>query len=180
MNLEIAQEKAKNIELIIFDIDGVLTDGKINCTNSGEAFKSFDVQDGTAITIWNGILQKKVAAITGRSKDIVANRLKELRIDYVIDKQKLKFHAYQEIKNHFKLDDRQIAFIGDDLIDLLPIKEAGLGCTVDNAVDIVKTHADYISTKSGGNGAVREIIDFIINTQGLNSKVLDFYLKKDL
>jgi 3-deoxy-D-manno-octulosonate 8-phosphate phosphatase (KDO 8-P phosphatase) len=178
MDFEKAKNKAKNIELIIFDVDGVFTDGKINCTPTGEAFKSFDVQDGTGVTIWNGILNKKTAVITGRKKDIIENRLKELKIEYVLDNQKLKHNAYQEIKSHFKLDDNQIAYIGDDLIDLLPIKQAGLGCTVANARQLVKDHADYVSEKSGGNGAVREIIDLIVEAQGLTPKVMDFYLNK--
>ena len=86
--------------------------------------------------------------------------------------------SFQHLWNSFKLEDNQIAYIGDDLIDLLPIKLAGLGCTVANARQLVKDHADYVSEKSGGNGAVREIIDLIVEAQGLTQKVMDFYLNK--
>ena len=173
---------ASKIELLILDVDGVLTDGKIYCSassedTSGELFKSFNIQDGLGLAIWSKKLNKKVAVITGRSKAIISHRLKELGIEHVYDNRLYKIEPYELIKKHFNLQDEQIAYVGDDIIDLGPIQRAGLGCAVANAQQPVKDMANYITTQKGGDGAVREVLNLLFKAQGLEQKILDFYLK---
>ena len=152
----------KNIRYLTMDVDGTLTDGKINMSASGEVFKSFNIKDGYAI---HEILPKvniTPVIITGRTSDIVKNRAKELGIDKVFQGVLDKTEALKSVT----ADLSRVAFIGDDLNDLecmKAVKAAGgiLGCPADAAKE-VKDIADFVSNKDGGNGAVREFIDWLI------------------
>ena len=152
----------KNIRYLAMDVDGTLTDGKINMSASGEVFKSFNIKDGYAI---HEILPKvniTPVIITGRTSDIVKNRAKELGIDKVFQGVLDKTEALKSVT----ADLSRVAFIGDDLNDLecmKAVKAAGgiLGCPADAAKE-VKDIADFVSNKDGGNGAVREFIDWLI------------------
>lgn len=152
----------KNIRYLAMDVDGTLTDGKINMSASGEVFKSFNIKDGYAI---HEILPKvniTPVIITGRTSDIVKNRAKELGIDKVFQGVLDKTEALKSVT----ADLSQVAFIGDDLNDLdcmKAVKAAGgiVGCPADAAKE-AKDIADFVSNKDGGNGAVREFIDWLI------------------
>lgn len=149
------------MKLFIMDVDGTLTDGKIFIGSNGEEFKAFDVKDGYAI---NEMLHKngiKTAIITGRKSNIVDFRAKELNIDYVYQDVKDKKESIKNLSviQNIQLDD--IAYIGDDLNDLEALKMCGIkGCPAD-AVNEVKCICDFISNYSGGNGAVRDFIEWI-------------------
>lgn len=149
------------MKLFIMDVDGTLTDGKIFIGSNGEEFKAFDVKDGYAI---NEMLHKngiKTAIITGRKSNIVDFRAKELNIDYVYQGVKDKKESIKNLSviQNIQLDD--IAYIGDDLNDLEALKMCGIkGCPAD-AVNEVKCICDFISNYSGGNGAVRDFIEWI-------------------
>lgn len=156
---------AARIAMVVFDVDGVLTDGHIYMGNSGEAMKAFSAQDGMGVTLLHkaGI---KTAIITGRSSDIVANRAKELKITALWQGCMDKRDAYGQLKRDFGLEDNQIAYVGDDLNDLPLLSLAGLPCTVDNGVEEVKAVAKIVSKKCGGNGGVRDIAEFVLKAQG--------------
>ena len=166
---------AKNIQLLILDVDGVLTDGKINCIPDGELFKSFNIKDGMGVNLWVKKCNKHIAVITGRSKTLIQNRLNQIGIELIYDNKEQKAQAYEDIKAHFGVDDSQVAYIGDDIIDLAPLKKAALGCAPADAHFSAKDTADYICSNVGGNGAVREVVDIILEEQGLYEELINFY-----
>ena len=169
------EQKATNIKLIIFDVDGVLTDGKIYHSANGDELKAFNVQDGLGIKL----LQKaniQTAIITARSSSLVETRAKELNISHLYQGQSDKKIAYNTLLELLQLQPEQVAYVGDDLPDLPLIKLSGLGITVQNGAKDVKKHADWITEKSGGNGAVREIAEAILNAQNHWVQLIAVYI----
>ena len=170
-----ALERAKNIKLLIFDVDGVLTDGGIYIGSEGELYKPFFCRDGLGITLAHkaGI---KTAIITGRSSKQVAFRAGELHISEVFQGCPDKREAYRELKAKTGLSDEEIGYIGDDLIDLPILLQVGLPMAVNDAVAEVRQAALLTSGCPGGRGAVRELIEFILKAQGKwQALVQDFY-----
>ena len=156
-----AAKKARNIKMIISDVDGVLTDGKIIIADNGLELKAFNAQDGMGINM----AQKRgirFAIITGRISKIVEIRAKELNIEDVYQDIENKTEVLELIMDKYNLKKEEIAYIGDDLNDLSVLNKVGLPATVNNGVREVKEAADYIAAKNGGDGAVREIINFIL------------------
>ncbi len=168
------QDKIKNIKLLIMDIDGVLTDGRIILSSFGDELKFFDVRDGFGLTLWRKAGYKS-AIITANKSSVVRRRARMLKIDKVYQKAYNKLTAYNKIKKIFKVTDGQICFIGDDLIDLPVLKRVGFSCCVANAIEDIKPEVDYVTKKEGGHGAVREIIDLILKTQGRWQKIVKAY-----
>ena len=169
---EDAIARAKKIKCVILDVDGVLTDGGIYVAPDGsELFKPFFARDGLAITRARKV-GLKTAIITGRTSPIVANRAKELHIDLVYQGRLDKREAYADIKAKTGLSDEEIAYIGDDIVDLPILRQVGLPCAVGDAVPEVKEIAQIIAAQPGGRGAVREIYEIILKTQGLWDRVL--------
>ena len=169
---EQAIERAKKIKCIILDVDGVLTDGGIYAASDGsELYKPFFARDGLIIS-----LARKVgvttAVITGRASSIVENRMRELHIDLVYQGSLDKRAAYADIKGRTGLSDAEIAYIGDDIVDLPIMRMVGLPCAVGDAVAEAKEIAQIIAGERGGCGAVREIYEIIFKTQGLWERVL--------
>jgi len=156
---------AKNIRLVIFDVDGVLTDGNIFFSNDGNEYKAFNSQDGHGIAalIKTGI---NVAIITGRTSEIVRLRAKELGINNVYQGYSDKLIAYQELKTKLDINDSQIAYVGDDVIDLPVMMRVGLAIAVKNAHPLVKKNVQWQTRHKGGNGAARDVSDFIMEAQG--------------
>ncbi len=153
--------KAKKIKMIISDVDGVLTDGKIIIGNNGEELKAFNSQDGMGINLAQK-LGIRFAVITGRISRIVEIRAEELNIKDVYQDVDNKVEVFKLLMDKYSICNEEIAYIGDDLNDLPILNRAGLAATVADGVKKVKDAADYIATRKGGEGAVREIIDFII------------------
>lgn len=153
--------KNNNIKLLVLDVDGTLTDGKVYIGESGELFKAFDIKDGLGIhniLPENGIIP---AIITGRSSKMLEQRCKEIGIEYLYQGVTDKTEKLKELLETLKLDYSNYAYMGDDINDLPCMEKAALvGCPED-AVEPVKRKADYIAKKPGGNGAVREFIDWI-------------------
>ena len=170
-------ERAKKVKLIIMDVDGTLTDGGIYIGESGELFKSFNCRDGFGITLAKraGI---QIALITGRSSKQLLVRAQELKIDSnaIWQGDLDKREAYIEVKNRFHLKDEDIAYIGDDILDLPIMMQVGFTGTVANAVTEVKTRVCVVSDFNGGQGAVREIIEFILKAKGLWQNIVAEYL----
>jgi len=154
-------KKARKIKMIISDVDGVLTDGKIIIGNNGQEFKAFNSQDGMGINM----AQKqglRFAIITGRISKIVEIRAEELNIKDVYQDVDNKRAILKMIMDKYNLKKEELAYIGDDLNDLPVLNRVGLAVTVNNGVKKVRETADYVTTRNGGQGAVRETIDFIL------------------
>lgn len=166
------KSKVKKLRLVVFDVDGVLTNGEIILDHRGEELKIFNVQDGFGIVL----LRKaglKTAVISARSAPAVKARLEDLKVDKIIQDASPKLPAYQALLEEFGLSDEHVCFIGDDLPDLAVLKRVGFAVTVANAVPEVKKAADYITKNSGGRGAVREVVELILKAKGEWKAVLD-------
>jgi 3-deoxy-D-manno-octulosonate 8-phosphate phosphatase (KDO 8-P phosphatase) len=168
-------QKAANIKLAVFDVDGVLTDGRLYFTDKGDGLKAFNVKDGLGMKLLQnaGI---KTAIITGRSSEPVKLRAAELGVDYFYEGREDKVTALHEIMRNIQVTAKEIAYIGDDLPDIKAIQAAGFGAAVADALPIVIKHADWVSTKNGGCGAAREFCEFILEAQGTLEKALAAYV----
>lgn len=156
--------KLKAIKLLILDVDGTLTDGLIYYGNSGEILKAFHVHDGLGMHLLKkaGI---ELAIITAKQSDAVAHRMRELGLTHVYLGQHDKRPAYETLKSTLNLKDENIAYMGDDLPDLCLMQRAGVSFTLKNATSPMHQHADYITKKKPGRGAVREVCDLILEAQ---------------
>ena len=168
-------EKAKKIQCVICDVDGVLTDGLLYIDNYGNEQKAFNVQDGMGLKLLMaaGI---DVAVITTSTNAVIDHRMQQLGIRYYFKGQVDKRSAYQQLKTQLKLNDEAFAYIGDDLPDLAIIQQVGFGVAVANAVNQVKEFAVWHTQSHGGRGAVRELCDFILHAQNKQDEALDKYL----
>ena len=170
-------QKARLIRLVIFDIDGVFTDGTLYYNERGEQSKAFNVQDGFGIKLLQGS-GVKVAIITAKTTAIIELRAAQLGIEHVYQGYEIKLPAYQEILKKLKLTNEQVCYVGDDLPDLPIIQLVGLSLAVANAVAVVREHADCTTNKAGGHGAVREICEFIMRSQDTWQRIQEsFYAK---
>jgi 3-deoxy-D-manno-octulosonate 8-phosphate phosphatase (KDO 8-P phosphatase) len=149
------------IKLLLLDCDGVLTDGRLYFSAAGEEMKVFDVQDGQGIVTWikSGNV---IGVISGRSSPIVERRAAELGIQFVRQSVNDKVTVAREIWNETGISPEQTAFMGDDIPDLELMRECGLGVAVANAVEEVRAAADHTTTRPGGRGAVREVIEVLL------------------
>jgi 3-deoxy-D-manno-octulosonate 8-phosphate phosphatase (KDO 8-P phosphatase) len=150
--------------MLLLDVDGVMTDGGIYFSESVDEMKKFNIQDGYGIVKIQrqGIV---VGIITGRVSDLVRRRAEELGISEVHQNLENKLEAYETIKTKHRIDDRSIAYIGDDEPDLAVLKKVGFSAAPHDAVGIVKRSVDYVCKRRGGEGAVREVIDLILRSQ---------------
>lgn len=177
MNSEL-HSKAKKIKLVAFDIDGVMTDGRLYFTSLGDEIKAFNVKDGLGLKLLRdtGV---EVAIITGRTSELVNRRARDLKIDKLIQGREDKQKALAELLSTLGLTPDQVAYMGDDLPDLSAIRYAGLGVTVADALPIVLQHADLVTDKKGGEGAVREFCDWLMQAQGNLDNVQESYLQSE-
>ena len=169
MNLK---HRLKKIKLIISDVDGVITDGTFMKGAENLELKRFCVQDGTAIVMAKtaGFL---LAFISGRYSRATEIRLKELKIPDVYNGTLNKLIPYEELKNKYQLKDDEIAYIGDDLIDIPVMEKVGLPAAVQNAYPDVKEKAVFVTKTRGGEGAFREFIDWMLMELGTYKKCLE-------
>ncbi len=167
---------AQNIKLVIFDIDGVLTDGTLFFDNQGEEYKAFNSKDGHGIRMLMecGL---QAAVITGRKSQLVAHRMHDLGVEILFQGYRDKRPAFDELLKNTGLDASQIAYIGDDVVDLPVMQRAGMSIAVQDAHPFVIQHADYVTERGGGKGAAREAIELILQAQQLLAAKLDSYLK---
>jgi 3-deoxy-D-manno-octulosonate 8-phosphate phosphatase (KDO 8-P phosphatase) len=164
-----------NIQLLILDVDGVLTDGGIIRDDAGQQIKRFHVRDGAGIVLWRR-LGKDVAIITGKESEVVSHRAEELGIQHVYQNVGNKLEAYAQLKDELGVTDNQIAYVGDDLPDLPVLRRVGVGIAVADAVEEVRAAARYVTKYPGGYGAVRDAIEFLCKEMGIWQQVLDRYL----
>lgn len=164
-------EKAKNIKAILFDIDGVLTDGGIIYDNTGLEYKKYNVKDGQIISHLKR-LGFKIGAITGRESDVVKNRCMELKLDFHTHGIKDKLLEYEHFKKEYGLKNKEIAYIGDDIIDLSILVRCGLSAAPHNARVYIKENVDIVTHSKGGEGVFRDIADYILESQGLLEELI--------
>jgi len=167
-------DKLKNIRLLLLDVDGVLTDGSIIYDGNGLETKCFNVRDGHGIKM----LQRhgvEVGIITGRSSIVVDIRAKELGINHVYQGSLKKLESYTEIKEKTGLADSQIAYIGDDVIDVPVLRRVGFAAVPLDGLPEVRAIAHYVSSYGGGRGAVREVCDMILKGRGVWDEIVARY-----
>jgi 3-deoxy-D-manno-octulosonate 8-phosphate phosphatase (KDO 8-P phosphatase) len=164
------------IKLLLLDVDGVMTDGRIIYDNDGGETKAFDVKDGHGLKLVQraGI---KVGIITGRQSAVVARRAAELGIELVYQGAKDKSLPFNDILEKLALTPEEVAYVGDDIVDLPVMRKVGFAATVADAVDDVKPYADMVSKRSGGRGGVREICEFLLKESGRWSAVTRHYFE---
>jgi 3-deoxy-D-manno-octulosonate 8-phosphate phosphatase (KDO 8-P phosphatase) len=169
-------DKARKLKLLILDVDGVLTDGRLFFDAEGNEYKSFHARDGHGIKLLRqtGV---EVAVISGRKSNSVALRMKSLGIEYVYQGHENKIAAFNEVIEKIGITPEQAAHVGDDLLDLPIMIRVGFAIAVNDANFAVKQRADWCTSLSGGQGAVREVCDFIMQAQGTFDDVLGAYLK---
>ena len=167
---------AQPIKLIIFDIDGVLTNGTLFFDNQGEEYKAFNSKDGHGIRMLQecGLL---AAVITGRKSSLVEHRMRDLGVEIIFQGYRDKRPAFAQLLQQTGLKAEQIAYIGDDVVDLPVMVQVGMAIAVADAHEFVLQHADYVTRQGGGQGAAREAIETILQAQGLLQDKLQSYLQ---
>lgn len=168
------EKVAKNIKLVIFDVDGVLTDGGIYFTDDGREIKKFNVKDGLGLS-WMAQTDITVAIITGRTSPIVAERMKALNISHVYQGRMNKLETYHNLLGALKLTHEQVAYVGDDAIDVPIMKQCILPIAVADAHDSAKSIAKWVTDTKGGYGAGREVCDLLLRVQDKMIDVLKFH-----
>lgn len=157
--------RARRVALVLMDVDGVLTDGRIIYTESDQEGRAFDAKDGVALAIAREV-GLRTGILSGRGGAAVLRRAKELRMDEIHLEVRDKLPAYERILRRRKLSDAEICYIGDDLVDLPVLLRAGMAVGVSDAHPEVRRRAAFVTRAKGGRGAVREVIDAILRAQG--------------
>ena len=168
-------EKAKKIKLVIFDIDGVLTTGALFIGDDGQEYKAFNSKDGHGLRMLqdSGV---EVAIITGRKSNVVAHRAGDLGISRVYQGKREKLPAYLELLEETGLNHQEIAYVGDDVVDLPVMSKVGLAICVQDGHPFVKKHSHWITDRNGGCGAGRDVCELIMEAQGNLQAMLESYI----
>lgn len=171
-------KRLSKIKAVVFDVDGVLTDGGIIIGSDGTEYKKFNVKDGSGISMLrhSGI---KTAIISGRYSRVITLRAKELKFDAVYQDVILKAGAYQKLKRKLGLNDEEICYVGDDIIDLQVFNLCGFSFAPADAVPAVRLGADYVCSKNGGQGCVREVCELVLEGRGILKEASERYLKHE-
>jgi 3-deoxy-D-manno-octulosonate 8-phosphate phosphatase (KDO 8-P phosphatase) len=168
-------EQARQIRLVIFDVDGVLTDGSLCFGDDGREYKAFDSRDGHGMKM----LQQSgvdLAIITGRTSEAVRIRMESLGIEHLFQGQNDKLQAYEELKERLDLGDEQIAYVGDDVLDLPIMRRVGLSVAVADAHTLARRHSHWQTESPGGRGAAREVCELVMEAQGTLDEMIARYL----
>jgi len=169
------QTNLADIQILVLDVDGVLTNGTVVINGDGSESKAFNVLDGHGIRMWQraGL---KVAFLSGRMSEPTRHRAEQLQIDHCLQDCLDKLPALEKLLQQLGLAAQQAAYIGDDLMDLPAIRHVGFGAAVANAIDEVKQSADYVTKPPGGSGAVREVIEYILKKTGRWPELMKRYV----
>jgi 3-deoxy-D-manno-octulosonate 8-phosphate phosphatase (KDO 8-P phosphatase) len=167
--------RAAGVRLVLFDVDGVLTDGRLYMDNDGQEYKAFNSRDGHGLKLLarSGV---EVGIITGRSSGVVEHRSRELGIRHVHQGCIDKLAVYLDLTARLGLEPAQTAFVGDDVVDLPILLRAGLAVAVQDAHPLVRQHAHWVTPSAGGQGAARELCEFIMAAQGTWEQAMRQYL----
>jgi 3-deoxy-D-manno-octulosonate 8-phosphate phosphatase (KDO 8-P phosphatase) len=163
------------IKLLAMDVDGVLTDGSIILNHDGTESKCFNLLDGHGIRMWHRA-GFKTAFISGRKTEATAHRASQLEVSYVFQGCREKCPVFERLLKDAKLDVSEAAYIGDDVMDIPLLRRVGFAAAVANAVDEVKQNAAFVTTRPGGSGAVREVIEYILKSSGRWDELMERYL----
>ena len=168
-------EKASRIRLVIFDVDGVLTDGSLYLGDDGQEYKAFNSRDGHGMKMLqnSGVA---IGIITGRTSQVVSHRMGSLGIEHVYQGQQDKLPAFEELLQKLALAPEQVAYVGDDVVDLPILIRVGLAIAVQDAHPLVKQHSHWITPSAGGRAAAREVCELIMQAQGTLDGQLKHYL----
>jgi 3-deoxy-D-manno-octulosonate 8-phosphate phosphatase (KDO 8-P phosphatase) len=172
---QISKIDLNQIKLLAMDVDGVLTDGTITIGSDGSEHKTFNLLDGHGIRMWRraGL---KAALISGRQSAVTAQRAREMEIDFVYQPCQRKLDCFEKLLADSKLEPKNIAYIGDDVLDIPIVKRVGFGISVANAVEELKSVSHYVTSRSGGSGAVREVVEYILKNTGQWAALMERYL----
>jgi 3-deoxy-D-manno-octulosonate 8-phosphate phosphatase (KDO 8-P phosphatase) len=164
----------RDIRLLVSDVDGVLTDGTVQLHGDGTESKRFNLQDGHGIKLWKraGL---EVALLSGRPSPATSRRAEQLDIAHVFEGAKAKLPVLRTLLAQLEVAPEQVVYIGDDLLDIPPVRYVGWGVAVANAVSELKQVADYVTDKSGGQGAVREVIELVLKRSGRWDALMERY-----
>lgn len=169
------QTKAAAIRLVVFDVDGVLTDGSLYIGDDGQEYKAFHSKDGHGmVMLQNSGVQ--IAIITGRTSDVVRIRMESLGVQHVYQGRRHKLPAYMDVKQATGFGDEQIAYVGDDVVDLPVMTRVGLAIAVQDAHRLTKQHAHWVTPSGGGRGAAREVCEMLMDAQGTLRGAMQAYL----
>jgi len=176
MALSELYDRARRLRLVIFDVDGVLTDGSLYITDAGEEFKAFHAQDGHGMKMLKatGVEQ---AIVTGRTSRSVELRAQNLGVGILYQGVEDKLSVFEELLVHFGFQPECCAFMGDDVVDLAVMRRCGLAVAVPDAPPLVKSHSHYVTRQRGGRGAVREVCEIIMHAQGTFDVQMAQYLR---
>jgi 3-deoxy-D-manno-octulosonate 8-phosphate phosphatase (KDO 8-P phosphatase) len=166
--------RAAKIRVILLDVDGVLTDGKVQIHGDGTESKSFDIKDGIAL-VWAQRLGLTVGILSARASASTTQRAAQLGITLVYQGVASKIDTYDQIVGDLCVDDEQVAYMGDDVVDLAVLERVGLSTAPADAVDEVRSRVHWVSRRRGGDGAVRELIEMILRAQNLWEGVVASY-----
>ena len=169
-------DRAKLIRLALFDVDGVFTDGRIVIDSSGKEIKFFHIHDGHGVRLLQHY-NIEVGVITGRNSKALEHRMRDLEVKYVYQGCHDKYSVFQKLLKKLNLVESQVSFVGDDIVDLQIMSCCGLAVAVPNAHPYVKKNAHWQTSKSGGHGAVREVCELLLDSQGLLDKALSYNLR---
>ncbi len=167
-------ERLARVKLLVMDVDGVMTDGRIVLDEEGNEWKFFNVRDGHGLVMLHRI-GVKTAIITGRTSKVVERRAKELSIPYVFQGAHNKLEVYERLKELTGLSDEAICYIGDDVVDMPIMRRVGFAVAVADAHPDVRAVAHYVTSAPGGKGAVREVAEMIIKAHGRWDEVMERY-----
>jgi len=168
-------EKASRVRLLIFDVDGVLTDGSLFVGDDGQEYKAFHSQDGHGIKmlIKHGVI---VAIITGRTSKVVEHRMKNLGIEHVYQGQLDKLPAYEKLASDLDISAAETAYVGDDVVDLPVMRRVGLAIAVQDAHPLVRQHSHWQTPRGGGRGAARDVCEMLMEARGVLEQEMSSYL----
>lgn len=176
MSLNELYDRARRIRLVIFDVDGVLTDGSLFITDAGEEFKAFHSHDGHGMKMLKAT-GVQLAIITGRTSRTVELRAKNVGVAILYQGVEDKLAVFEEILSSFGFEHDACAYMGDDVVDLPVMRRCGLAVAVPEAPPLVKSHAQYVTRQPGGRGAVREVCEIIMHAQGTFDAQMAPYLR---
>jgi 3-deoxy-D-manno-octulosonate 8-phosphate phosphatase (KDO 8-P phosphatase) len=170
------KKRAAKIKVVLMDVDGTITDGGVTLLSQPDGsaleIKTFDAHDGQGMTLGN-TAGLRMGVITGRESPALRRRMKEMRVEFVYERQPQKIAAYEEILQKAGVTEDEVAYLGDDLPDLTVMRRVGLAVAVGNAVDEVKKAAHYTTVRTGGKGAARELIELILKCKGIWEQMID-------
>ena len=168
-------EKAANIRLLIFDVDGVLTDGSLFIGDDGQEYKAFNSRDGHGIKMVqrHGVI---VAIITGRTSKVVEHRMENLGVTHIYQGKLHKLPAYEELAEKLGISAEETAYVGDDVVDLPVMRKVGLAVAVQDAHPLVRAHSHWQTPSGGGHGAARDVCEMLMEAKGVLQTELDSYL----